>query len=379
MACSGGGFHASDFGFRSPVSDLEIIMSRKSIAAICGIVVCTGVLTVNAARTQQRPEAAADPLRQKLDDLREALNSAQESLARCADDQLLFRRLDDLAEVDKVRYTGPPPRVVKNPTAQGANNPVVLTAYTFVPRKRPAGAKLPLVVLVHGGIHGNFDTSHIHILRELLGQGYAVVAPEYRGSAGYGRDFRQLIDYGGLEVEDVFAGRQWMLENHDGIDSARVGILGWSHGGLIALMNLFAHPKEYQVGYAGVPVCDLVARMGYKGQGYRDQFSAPYHIGKTAEEDVNEYKRRSPAWNAEKLQTPLLIHTTTNDEDVNVLEVENLIKALKAAGRKFEHKIYKDAPGGHEFNRIDTKLARESRTEVYQFLAKHLTPPSPVN
>jgi hypothetical protein len=77
------------------------------------------------------------------------------------------------------------------------------------------------------------------------------------------------------------------------------------------------------------------------------------------------------------LQTPLLIHSTTNDEDVNVLEVENLIKALKAAGRKFEHKIYKDAPGGHEFNRIDTKLARDSRMEVYQFLAKYLNPPSP--
>jgi dipeptidyl aminopeptidase/acylaminoacyl peptidase len=353
-------------------------MSRRSFAAICGVIVCTGMRAVNAARPQPRPEATSDPQRQRLDDLQQTLTFAQESLARDVDDQLLFRRLDDLAEVDKVRYTGPPPRVIKNPTAQGAKNPVVLTAYTFLPRKRPAGVKLPLVVLVHGGIHGNFDTSHIHILRELLGQGYAVVAPEYRGSAGYGREFWQLIDYGGLEVEDVFAGRQWMLENHDSIDPAHVGIIGWSHGGLIALMNLFAHPKEYQVGYAGVPVCDLVARMGYKGQGYRDQFSAPYHIGKTAEEDVNEYKRRSPAWNADKLQTPLLIHTNTNDEDVNVLEVENLIKALKAANRKFEHKIYKDAPGGHEFNRIDTKLARESRAEVYHFLAKHLNPPSPL-
>ena len=46
-------------------------------------------------------------------------------------------------------------------------------------------------------------------------------------------------------------------------------------------------------------------------------------VGKTAEQDVNEYRRRSPAWSAEKLQSPLLIHTTTNDEDVNVLEVEH--------------------------------------------------------
>jgi dipeptidyl aminopeptidase/acylaminoacyl peptidase len=113
--------------------------------------------------------------------------------------------------------------------------------------------------------------------------------------------------------------------------------------------------------------------MGYKSQAHRGLFSADYHIGKTAEEDVNEYRRRSPAWNADKLETPLLIHTTTNDEDVNVLEVEHLIKALQAANKPFEHKIYKDAPGGHYFNRLDTKLAKESRAEIHRFLAKHLT------
>src|SRR5438105_11302399 len=97
-----------------------------------------------------------------------------------------------------------------------------------------------------------------------------------------------------------------------------------------------------------------------------------------AEEYVKEYRRRSPAWNVEKLETPLLIHTTTNDEDVNVLEVEHLIKSLQAAGKKFEHKVYKEASGGHEFNRIDTKLAKESRAEVYRFLAKYLNPPNPL-
>ena len=75
-----------------------------------------------------------------------------------------------------------------------------------------------------------------------------------------------------------------------------------------------------------------------------------------------------------KFQTPLLVHTTTNDEDVNVLEVEHLIEALKAAGKKFEYRIYQDAPGGHAFNRLDTPLARESRREIYAFLAKYLKP-----
>jgi dipeptidyl aminopeptidase/acylaminoacyl peptidase len=353
-------------------------MSRQAFIAIAGFIIILAFLAVTTARPQQAPDAPADTLHKRVQSVEESLHFAEEALARSLEEQMLFRRLEDLAVVDKVRYTGPPPRVIKNPTAQGAGNPVIIPAYTFLPKKQPAGTKLPLMVLVHGGIHGNLDTSYVNVLRELLQQGYAVIAPEYRGSSGFGKDFWQLIDYGGLEIEDVFAGRQWILETHEQLDPKRVGIMGWSHGGLITLMNLFAHPKDYQVGYAGVPVCDLIARMGYKGQGYRELFSAPYHIGKTAEEDVNEYKRRSPAWNADKLQTPLLLHTSTNDEDVNVLEVEHLIKALKAADRKFEHKIYKDAPGGHEFNRIDTKIARESRLEVYRFLAKYLSPPSPL-
>jgi dipeptidyl aminopeptidase/acylaminoacyl peptidase len=310
--------------------------------------------------------------------LGQALDFAEQLLARKLDEQVMVQTLSELAHIDRVRYTGPPPRVVKNPTAPGAKNPVVIPAFTFLPKKYMTGPKLPLMVYAHGGVHGNVGANYVNILRELLQQGYAVIAPDYRGSAGYGKEFYELIDYGGLEIDDVFAGRQFMLENHDNVDADRVGIMGFSHGGLITLMNLFAHPKEFKVGYAGVPVCDLVARMGYHDQDYRDLFSASYHIGKTVREDIEEYRRRSPAWNAEKLQTPLLIQTTTNDEDVNVLEVEHLIKALKAAGKPFEHRVYQDAPGGHAFNRLDTKFARESRAEAYRFLAKHLSPPSPV-
>jgi dipeptidyl aminopeptidase/acylaminoacyl peptidase len=345
---------------------------------VCVFLVLIAVLAVPRARPQSEAKAPADPVARRLDNLEDSVGFAEATLNRRLEEQALFQRLADVAEIDKVRYTGPPPRVIKNPTGQGAGNPVIIPAYTFLPRKYLGGGKLPLIILVHGGVHGNMNSTYVNTLRELLQQGYAVLAPDYRGSSGYGSEFWHLIDYGGLEVEDVFAGKQWMLENYPNLDPARVGIMGWSHGGLITLMNLFAHPKDYQVGYAGVPVSDLVARMGYKSQGYRNQFAADYHIGKSAQDDVNEYRRRSPAWNAEKLETPLLIHTTTNDEDVNVLEVEHLIKALKAAGKSFEHKIYKDAPGGHEFNRIDTKLAKESRAEIYRFLAKYLNPPNPV-
>jgi dipeptidyl aminopeptidase/acylaminoacyl peptidase len=350
-------------------------MSKKIWLLAISLLVGVSWFTIPAAAPPQREQEQEGPnkaIKQRLAQLEDSLSMAEEALTRSTDDLFIFHRLEDIAEVDKVRYTGPPPRVIKNPTAPGASNPVIVTAYTFIPKKRPDDKKLPLMVLVHGGIHGNLDASYVKILRELVSQGYAVIAPEYRGSSGYGKEYWQLIDYGGLENDDVFAGKQWMLETYSFIDPARVGIMGWSHGGMITLMNLFAHPQDYKVGYAAVPVCDLIARMGYHGPGYQSLFSAPYHIGKTVEEDPAEYRRRSPAWNAEKLKTPLLIHTTTNDEDVNVMEVENLIKALKAAGKPFEHKIYADAPGGHEFSRIDTKLARDARAEAYQFMGKYL-------
>jgi dipeptidyl aminopeptidase/acylaminoacyl peptidase len=300
-----------------------------------------------------------------------------DEVLKAVDDLMWQTKLGDIADVDKVEYTSLPPHHAANPNAPGATNPLIIHAYTFIPKKLDRSRKQPLIVLIHGGVHANFDSSNAHIVRELVEQGYSIVSPDYRGSTGYGRGFYEEIDYGGREVDDVFAGCQWMLGEHDFLDPKRVGILGWSHGGLITLMNIFQHPQTYAVAYAGVPVSDLVARMGYESEGYRQQYSAPYHIGKTVREDIQEYLRRSPYFHASELQTPLLIHSNTIDEDVNVLEVQHLIDSLKAAGKKFEYKIYEAAPGGHRFNRTDTKLAQDSRREVYAFLANYLHPANP--
>ncbi|HLK19038.1 MAG TPA: alpha/beta fold hydrolase [Bryobacteraceae bacterium] len=315
-----------------------------------------------------RPAAAPAP----------APETHSDEVLKAVDDLIWQTKLGDIADVDKVEYTSLPPHHVTNPNAPGATNPLIVHAYTFIPKKLDRSKKQPLIVLIHGGVHANFDSgSNAHIVRELVEQGYSVISTDYRGSTGYGRGFYEEIDYGGREVDDVFAGLQWMLGEHDFLDPKRVGIMGWSHGGLITLMNIFQHPQSYAVAYAGVPVSDLVARMGYESEGYRQQYSAPYHIGKTVREDIQEYLRRSPYFHASELQTPLLIHSNTIDEDVNVLEVQHLIDSLKAAGKKFEYKIYEAAPGGHRFNRTDTKLAKDSRREVYAFLANYLHPANP--
>jgi len=298
-------------------------------------------------------------------------------LEKTIDDILWFQRAGDVAFIDKVFMTGPPKWKEKNPEGQGAGNPLKIWSYVFIPRGIDFSKKYPLIVFPHGGVHSNFSTYYTHIIRELVLQGYIVVAAEYRGSTGYGKNFYESIDYGGLETEDVHASRNYMTENYDFIDDNRIGIIGWSHGGLITLLNIFNHPDDYTVAFAGVPVSDIIARMGYKDDEYRELFSADYHIGQPADENVKEYRRRSPVWNAEKLQTPLLIHTNSNDEDVNVLEVEAMINELKAADKKFEYEIFDNLPGGHSFDRLDTGKAVEIRLKIYKFLAKHLNPPEP--
>ncbi len=308
----------------------------------------------------------------------EELGHTLDALSKAVDDLAWVNKVGDIAYVDKVFITGPPPAVVKNPNLKGAKNPVRFWSYIFIPRDIDPSKKYPLLVLPHGGVHADFTTYHTHMIREMMAQQYIVVAPEYRGSTGYGQRFYELIDYGGLENEDVKASRDYVVENYEFVDPKRVGIIGWSHGGMIALMNIFNYPNDYQVCFAGVPVSDLVARMGYSTEDYRKLFSASYHIGATARDNVDEYRRRSPVNHVHKLQTPLLIHTNTNDDDVYVLEVEHLIRALKAEDKKFDYEIFKDIPGGHGFDRIDSKFAKETRVKIYGFLARYLNPPKPV-
>ncbi|MCF8230395.1 MAG: prolyl oligopeptidase family serine peptidase [Bacteroidales bacterium] len=326
----------------------------------------------------QEPESTNDPLKELNQDI-EDMDHRFDVLEKQMQDLLWYQKVGDVAIIDKVYISGPPATNIDNPTAMGLDNPLKFYTYVFIPKGIDLSKKYPLMVLPHGGVHGDLTTYYTHIIRELMYQQYIVVAPEYRGSTGYGKSFYEHIDYGGLENGDVNAARDWMIENYNFLDKNRVGIMGWSHGGMIALMNIFDWPEDYKVAFAGVPVSDLIARMGYQTQSYRDLYSADYHIGKTAHDNVEEYKHRSPAWNAHKLQTPLLIHTNTNDDDVNVLEVEHLIKSLKAEGKDFEYKIYQDVEGGHSFDRIDTQIAQRIRVKIYKFLAEYLNPPERID
>ena len=354
---------------------MEVGMERKRRLSARVLLVLLAASYCGSLRAQEPAAGAARPAAPPAATPTPAGAGAEDVLAKKLDDLLWYQKMGDIAEIDKSEYGGLPNAHVKKLKEPGATNPLIIHAYTFIPKNLDRTKKQPLIVFVHQGVHASLDTSiDAHLVRELVQQGYTIVATDYRGSTGYGRAFYEEIDYGGREVDDVYMGMQWMLNRYSWLDPKRVGIVGWSHGGFITLMNIFAHPHDYAVAYAGVPVSDLVARMGYETDAYRSIYSAPYHLGETVHDDIAEYRKRSPVNHAKELDTPLLIHTNTNDEDVNYLEVEHLIQALTFEKKKFDYKVYQDAPGGHYFNRMDTQLALDSRHEIYVFLARYLHP-----
>lgn len=340
---------------------------RKALATLA--VALAGLPSQAQQEAAPRAEDRLKQLEAQVQDLKWELDKVR----KIADDNQFYLRLSDVAVVDKVIITGKPH--LKGNERYGIKNerhPTRIYCYTFLPKEQPKNGKpLPAIVLTHGGIHGDFGTYHVHMVREMVERGYAVIAPEYRGSTGYGKGMYESIDYGGLENDDVVSCRDWAVDELP-IDGKRVAAVGWSHGGMISLMAGFDHPDKFAAIYAGVPVSDLLTRLGYHEPSYTAEFAAKYHIGKTPTEAVEEYRRRSPIWNVQKLQIPLMVTSSTNDRDVHVVEVEQLLVHLKAAGKKVESHIEKDAPGGHSWDRIDTSFARKARLRMYEFLDRSL-------
>lgn len=128
----------------------------------------------------------------------ESLRHRLDELEKAVDDIYWHNKVGDVAYIDKVYIYGPPLAKEKNPTAQGAGNPVKFWAYVYIPKDIDLSKKYPLLVFPHGGVHSNFGTYYTHIIREMMAQQYIVIAAEYRGSTGYGGSHYRKIDYGGI-------------------------------------------------------------------------------------------------------------------------------------------------------------------------------------
>src|SRR5204863_9544086 len=134
---------------------------------------------------------------------------------------------------------------------------------------------------------------------------------------GYGQNYYDAIDYGGAEVDDVTTAVGVLAARYPEVDPARIGIIGWSHGGMIALLAIFRNQTTFKAAVAMVPVTNLFHRLAWKGIERQRQMIDPQNrFGGLPSEKPQVYKDRSPLFQVDKLQIPLLVHLTDNDTDV---------------------------------------------------------------
>ncbi|MFN2567372.1 MAG: alpha/beta hydrolase family protein [Gemmatimonadaceae bacterium] len=232
-----------------------------------------------------------------------------------------------------------------------------IPAYVFQPLQRRGARGHAAMIWVHGGVHGDWSEGMMPFVKEAVQRGYVIVAPEYRGSTGYGPQHYFAIDYGGKEIDDVISAYDYITQSLPHVDPDRVGMMGWSHGGFITAHSLFRDQHPFKAGAAIVPVTNLLHRLSRKGPRYQRSFATQQTIQGLPFEKPEEYIRRSPLFHVDKLRVPILVHVATNDEDVNFDEDVQLVYALRSQKPDLaETKVYVDpAPWGnsvgHAFSR----------------------------
>jgi dipeptidyl aminopeptidase/acylaminoacyl peptidase len=231
-----------------------------------------------------------------------------------------------------------------------------IPAYLFQPLQKRGARGHAALVWVHGGVHGNWGLTMFPFIKEAVGRGYVVIAPDYRGSTGYGEAYHKAIDYGGHEVDDVMSSVEF-LKTLPHVDADRIGIMGWSHGGYITLLSVLREKHPFKAAAAIVPVTNLLYRLSRKGPSYQWDFSTQERIQGLPFEKPELYMERSPLFHVDKLAIPLLVHVATNDLDVNYDEDQQIVDALRSRKPDLaETKTYVNPPtwgatGGHSFSR----------------------------
>ena len=224
-----------------------------------------------------------------------------------------------------------------------ARDGATVYARIYRPRSNDATARLsgtttsvgasskPAVIFVHGaGYLQDADKYWSYYFREfmfnnlLADNGFTVLDIDYRGSAGYGRDWRTGIyrHMGGKDLSDQLDGVKWLVE-HEGVDPKRIGIYGGSYGGFITLMALFTEPDVFAAG-AGLR---CVTNWAYYNNGYTSAIlNEPFN-------DSLAYHRSSPIYFAEGLKSHLLMCHGMVDENVHFQDIVQLTQRLIELGK----------------------------------------------
>ena len=243
-----------------------------------------------------------------------------------------------------------------------------ISALLYVPRNMQRNGQNAAIVYIHGGPAAQSLNSFNRFIQHIVNQGYMVIAPNYRGSTGYGKEFQEanLFDMGGGDLQDVLAATDFLMATGYP-DKKKLIVMGGSYGGYLSMMAVTKAPELWAAGVPIVPFVNWFTEIQNEDpilqQSDRATMGDP-------EKTPDFFRERSPFFFVDKIKAPLLLLAGAHDPRCPPEETTQVVDAVKKQGGVAEAKIYENE--GHGFSKVENQIDAYQR--VTNFLKAHVPP-----
>ncbi|MCJ7506245.1 S9 family peptidase [Candidatus Bathyarchaeota archaeon] len=256
--------------------------------------------------------------------------------------------------------------VTGTPVHFSSNDGLKIPALLYLPKTFDPTKHGPSLVYIHGGPTAQHTSEWNPSIQHLINRGYIIIAPNYRGSSGYGRKFREANRFvlGGKDLEDVVAAADYLVKERL-TDPKRIGVLGGSYGGYLTMCALTKFPEYWAVGAAMVPFLNWFTEIENEREDLqvwdRENMGDP-------KKDHDRFMDCSPIFFIDRIKVPVQLIAGAHDPRCPVSETKQAQKELQKLGKVFDLVIFEDE--GHGLRKLDNRVNAYKRRA--EFLDKHL-------
>jgi dipeptidyl aminopeptidase/acylaminoacyl peptidase len=243
-----------------------------------------------------------------------------------------------------------------------------ISAWVYVTYNMVRNGTNAAIVYVHGGPSSQTTNSFNRFIQHIVNQGYMVIAPNYRGSTGYSKEFKQanLFDMGGGDLQDVIGAADFVKQTGY-VDPKKIVLMGASYGGYMTMMGVTKAPEIWAAGVPIVPFVNWFTEIEHEDPVLRQTDLAT--MG-DIEKNKDLYHDRSPIFFVDQIKAPLLLFAGANDPRCPKEEAQQVVDTAKKRNGVVDLKVYENE--GHGFARVENQIDAYKR--VSDFLKAHVPP-----
>ena len=254
------------------------------------------------------------------------------------------------------------PRTIKYNSFDGLE----INAFLYVPKGVKKDGTNPAIVWPHGGPEWQEKNLFNKYFQIFTNRGYIVIAPNFRGSTGYGKSFQHKIykDWGGSEFKDVLGARDYLV-NSGYVDNSKIAVVGGSFGGFMTLTCVTKAPELWKCAVDVFGPSNLLTFLSSIPEHWKPGVA---ELVGDAEKDKDFLMERSPINFVDKISCPLLIVQGKNDPRVVQTESDQIVEILRSQNKDVDYLVLEDE--GHGFSKVSNQIMVWNK--ISQFLDKHL-------